>query len=159
MNNRFIYEAELTPNEYGGYSVSFPQLPEAFTFGHDMTESVQRAVEVLELIVAEYLDEGRRLPAPKFAGYSDGVLHCAISIEVTPELIERTKCVTAGEAARLLGLTKGRITNMLNAGVLQAVPFGNDRLVTLASINDRIANPGKSGRPRKEAQAETLTKG
>jgi excisionase family DNA binding protein len=74
----------------------------------------------------------------------------AVSVEVTPEMIERMKCVTATEAARKLGVSKGRVTHMLNAGVLQAVPFGNDRLVTLASINERIENPRKAGRPRKD---------
>ncbi|MDR1358661.1 MAG: type II toxin-antitoxin system HicB family antitoxin [Coriobacteriales bacterium] len=153
MKRRFVYEAEFILDEYDGYSVAFPQLPDAFTQGKDLIESVEMAAEVLELIIAEYLDEGRRLPVPMFYGYSDKVLRIAISVEVTPELIERTKCVTATEAATMLGLSNGRITHLLDAGILQAVPFGNDRLVTLVSINKRLTNPIKSGRPRKETAA------
>ncbi|MDR1089091.1 MAG: type II toxin-antitoxin system HicB family antitoxin [Coriobacteriales bacterium] len=150
MNRRFVYEAEFIPDEYDGYSVSFPQLPDAFTQGEDLIESVEMAAEVLELIIAEYLDEGKRLPAPMFYGHSDKVLRIAISVEITPEIVARTRCVSATEAAHMLGLSKGRVTHLLDAGILQAIPFGNDRLVTLASINERIRNPKTAGRPRKE---------
>lgn len=140
----------MTPEESGGYSVSFPQLPEAITQGDDMADAIEQAAEVLELVIAAYLDDGIRLPDPVYSGHFEGLQHVAISVEVTQETIERVKCVTASEAARMLGLSKGRITHMLGAGILQAVPFGNDRLVTLASINARINNPKKAGRPPKK---------
>jgi len=147
--SRFIYEAEFELNERNGYSVSFPQLPDAFTFGNDLLEAFHRAAEVLELIIAEYLDEGKPLPAPVFTGYSEDIVRGAISVVVTPEIIERSKCVSASEAASMLGVSKGRITHMLNDGVLQSVPYGNDRLITLVSINNRLSNPRGAGRPRK----------
>jgi predicted RNase H-like HicB family nuclease len=150
MNDRFLYEAEFAPDEFGGYSVAFPQLPEAITFGDDIAECVERAAEVLELIVAEYLDEGKPFPVPVFSTSSRGVLRVAVSVKVTPDDIERTKCVTASEAAGILGVSNGRVTHMLDAGVLQAVPYGDGRLVTLASVNDRLKNPKSAGRPRKE---------
>ena len=150
MNSRFFYEAELVANELGGYSVSFPQLPDAFTYGRDLQESVCRASEVLGLIIAEFLDEGIRLPNPVFSGHSSDTLRIGVSVEVTPEMVGRTKCVTATEAAEMLGLSKGRVSHMLDAGVLQSIPFGNERLVTIASINERKANPRKAGRPRNE---------
>lgn len=155
MKNRFIYEAELKLNEYEGYSVVFPQLPDASTHGRDLAESVERAAEALELIIAEYLDEGKHLPSPTFSGHSEDTLRIAVSVEVTPELIERTKCVTATEAANMLGLSKSRVTHMLDAGILQTVPFGNDRLVTLASIKERLKNPKSAGRPRKEVEVQS----
>ena len=157
MTNRYMYEAEFKPNELGCYSVRFPQLPDAFTFGADLPEALERASEVLELIIAEYLDEGKRLPSPVVQGHSESTLRGIISVEVTPEMIVRSKCVTTSEAASMLGLSRGRITHMLNAGVLQAVPYGNDRLVTLASINDRLKNPRGAGRPRKEASPKLTT--
>ncbi len=58
----------------------------------------------------------------------------------------------------MLGLSTGRISHMLDAGVLQAVPFGNERLVTLASINERKANPRKAGRPKKEKGGKLMEK-
>ena len=38
---------------------------------------------------------------------------------------------------------------MLDDGVLQPVPFGNDRLVTIASVERRKREPKRAGRPRK----------
>ena len=148
MKNRFMYEAEFE-KENTGYSVVFPQLPDAFTQGETLEESVDRAAEVLQLILAEYLDEGRKLPKPEYKGYSQNVFRVAVSVEVTPEFIECSKCVTAVEAANELGVTKGRVTQMLDTGILQAVPFGNERLVTIASINARKAHPRGAGRPKK----------
>jgi predicted RNase H-like HicB family nuclease len=153
MTNRFLYEAELQPNELGGYSVTFPQLSDAFTYGKDLNEAVLRASEVLELVIAEYLDEGISLPEPVFEGHADDVLRIGISVEVTPDLIARTRCVTTSEAATMLNLSRGRVSHMLDAGILQALPFGNERLVTIASINERKANPRKAGRPGKDAMA------
>ncbi|MEG0503646.1 MAG: helix-turn-helix domain-containing protein, partial [Raoultibacter sp.] len=66
------------------------------------------------------------------------------------EFIERTKCVTPTEAAEMLGLSKGRISHMLKSGVLQAVRFGDERLVTIASINKRKKASVGAGRPKTE---------
>lgn len=147
MKERYIYEVELEENELGGYSASFPELPDAFTYGEDLEETVDRAAEVLQLIIAEYLDEGKPLPDPIFRG-SQGAFRLAISVDVSPELIERVKCTTVTEAAKALGVTKGRIVHMLDAGILRALPFGNERLVTIASVNMRKTHPGKPGRPK-----------
>jgi len=150
MKDRFIYEAELEKNETGGYSVTFPDVDGAFTFGDGLESSVDKAAEVLQLVIAGLLDEGEPLPKPRFRGHSDNAFRVAVSVEVSPEIIERVKCMTVTEAAKELRVTKGRICQMLDAGILQAVPFGNERLVTIASINARKANPGKTGRPSKE---------
>jgi antitoxin HicB len=149
MKPRYLYEAEFVQEEDGRYSVEFPQLPDAFTFGNDMAEAMDRAAEVLELIIGEYIDDGKPLPDPIFLGQSNDVLRVAISVTVTPEMIERMKCVSVGEAANMLKITKGRISQMLDANILQGVPFGNERLVTLASINERKKTPKGAGRPKK----------
>jgi len=147
MKERYIYEVELEKNEFGGYSASFPELPDAFTYGEDLEETVDRAAEVLQLIIAEYLDEGKPLPNPVFRG-SQEKLCLAISVDVSPELIERVKCMTVTEAAKALGVTKGRVAHMLDAGILLALPFGNERLVTIASVNMRKSHPRRPGRPK-----------
>ena len=147
MKKRYIYEVELEENELGGYSASFPELPDAFTYGENLEETVDRAAEVLQLIIAEYLDEGKPLPKPVFRG-SQEAFRLAISVDVSPELIERVKCMSVTEAAKALGVTKGRVAHMLDAGILRAIPFGNERLVTIASVNMRKTHPGKPGRPK-----------
>jgi len=149
----FIYEATIT-KEDGYYHAEFEDIGAAYADGATFEEAIQAAAETLKLVLAEYLDTGLLLPKPKFQLSSVDVTRVAIAVDVTQEFIEQSKCVTASEAANMLGLSKGRITNMINSGVLQAVPYGNDRLVTLASINNRINNPRGAGRPRKEAAPE-----
>jgi antitoxin HicB len=148
MSTRFTYEAEFK-NDDDGYFVSYPQLPDAFTQGDNLTQATERAAEVLQLIIASALDAGERLPDPLFKGYDKDTLRTAVSVEVTPDFIERSKCVTVTEAAKMLNLTKGRVAHMLDDGILQTLTYGDTRLVTLASINKRLANPRKAGRPRK----------
>ncbi|MCL2529032.1 MAG: type II toxin-antitoxin system HicB family antitoxin [Coriobacteriia bacterium] len=152
----YIYEATIT-KEDGYYYAEFADIGAAYADGATFEEAVKAAAETLKLVLAEHLDTGLQLPRPTFQLSSDVAMRVAIAVDVTQEFIEQSKCVPASEAARMLGLSKGRISNMINSGVLQAVPYGNDRLVTLASINDRLKNPRGAGRPRKEASPELTT--
>ena len=45
-----------------GYSVSFPQIEDAFTFGTTREEAIRRAAEVLKLILSERIEEGTEIP-------------------------------------------------------------------------------------------------
>ena len=147
----FVYEAAINKEEES-YHVEFNDFGAAYADGTTVVEAIKAAAETLQLALAEYLDTGMKIPEPSFRLSDNEMLRIAIAVDVTPEFIERTNCVTTGEAAKMLGLSKGRITHMLNAGILQAVPYGNDRLVTLASINERLKNPREAGRPRKKVE-------
>jgi len=148
----FIYEATIT-KEDGYYHAEVEDIGAVYADGTSLEEAIKAAAETLKLVLAEYLDTGLQIPKPTFRLSSDDAMRVAIAVEVTQEFIEQSKCVSTSEAASMLGLSKGRITNMINSGVLQAVPYGKDRLVTLASINDRINNPRGAGRPRKSEHA------
>lgn len=145
----YIYEAKLTEDEDGLY-LTFPDFPGAIADGDDLAEVVEAAAETLKLFVAEYVDNGDPLPEPaySFAAEPGSV---AIAVDVDEDYIQRTKCLTQKEAAEELGVSLGRISHMIDSGILQAVRFGNDRLVTIASVNKRKAAPKKAGRPRKQA--------
>ncbi|MCL2807008.1 MAG: type II toxin-antitoxin system HicB family antitoxin [Coriobacteriia bacterium] len=145
----FIYEATIT-QEDDGHFVQFEDIGAAYAHGATLNEAMVAAAETLQLVLAEYLDTGLPLPEPVFRLSSDGAMRVAVAVDVGDEFIEQSKCVTASEAASRLGVSNARITHMLDSGVLQAVPYGKDRLVTLASINERLANPKKAGRPRKK---------
>jgi len=91
------------------------------------------------------------LPQPVFKLSTDKVARVAIAVDVSSEFIARTKCVTVTEAAYELGVTRSRVSHMLDAGILQGIPYGNERLVTIASVNARKLTPRGAGRPRKES--------
>ncbi|MCL2679900.1 MAG: type II toxin-antitoxin system HicB family antitoxin [Coriobacteriia bacterium] len=145
----YIYQAIITKEEDGFFAV-FENFEEVFAEGNTLDEVVLAAAETLQLTLAEYIDTGLGLPEAVFNPARGDEERMAIAVDVTEGFIERTKCLTVSEAAQRLGVSKGRVSQMLTSGALQAVPFGNERLVTIASVNNRKTNPGQPGRPRKE---------
>lgn len=139
----YTYDAVIE-RDGDGYAVSFPQFPDAVTFGATREEAARRAAEVLVLTLAELIEDGGDLPPQERVAE---VL--AVNVEVTGEDIDRSKCLTIEQAAEELGITAGRVSQLASAGKLQAVTFGKRRMVTLASVADRKAHPPAASRPRK----------
>ena len=59
----FDYPVDLTPEENGTVLVTFPDVPEAITFGADEDEALLLAVDALETGLSFYLDARKPLPA------------------------------------------------------------------------------------------------
>jgi antitoxin HicB len=56
------YAVRLKAAEEGGFTVFFPQVPEAITDGKSEREALERAVNALETALSFYVDDGRDLP-------------------------------------------------------------------------------------------------
>lgn len=144
---RYIYDAVIERDE-DGYAVSFPQFPEAVTFGATREEASRRAAEVLVLTLAERIEEGGEIPSQERVAE---VL--SIGVDVTGDDIDKSKCLTIDQAAQELGVSAGRVSQLASSGKLTAVTFGKRRMVTIASVNERKANPPLPSRPRKVKMA------
>jgi antitoxin HicB len=59
----FNYPVILTPDDNGTVLVTFPDVPEAITFGADVDEALLQAVDALESALAFYVGERKPLPA------------------------------------------------------------------------------------------------
>ena len=59
--------------------------------------------------------------------------------------------MTVAAAANLLGVSRRRVNAMIENGSLAAVKEGRDNMVTIASVDARLASPRPAGRPRKAA--------
>ncbi|MHB1300351.1 MAG: type II toxin-antitoxin system HicB family antitoxin [Burkholderiales bacterium] len=59
----FDYPVTLTPDE-GTILVTFPDVPEAITFGADEDEALLQAVDALETALSFYVDGRKPLPTP-----------------------------------------------------------------------------------------------
>lgn len=59
----FDYPVILTPDE-GTVLVTFPDVPEAITFGADEDEALLQAVDALEAALSFYVDGRKALPIP-----------------------------------------------------------------------------------------------
>lgn len=73
--------------------------------------------------------------------------------KLIPPYIVEGDVVSAAEASRMLGVSAGRITHMLDAGVLDGYREGRRTWVSVASIEKRLSEIPKAGRPRKAQMA------
>ena len=60
----FDYPVTLTPDDNSTVLVTFPDVPEAITFGADKDEALLNAVDALETGLSFYIDDRRPLPVP-----------------------------------------------------------------------------------------------
>ena len=63
----FDYPVELAQDDNGTVMATFPDVPEAITFGSDDDEALLRAVDALETALSFYVDARQPLPAPSKA--------------------------------------------------------------------------------------------
>jgi antitoxin HicB len=59
-----LYPAAFEPQEDGGFTVTFPDLPEAITEGDTEDEAMLHAQEVLSLSLRGRLEDGLEIPVP-----------------------------------------------------------------------------------------------
>ncbi len=61
---RYAYPYELAPQPGGGFTVSFPDVPEAITQGETEQEAAAMAEDALVTALSFYTDRAERLPHP-----------------------------------------------------------------------------------------------
>lgn len=62
--NKLFYPAIFHKAEEGGFWISFPDFPECFSDGDDMTQAYELAVNALGLAITSRETEGEAIPAP-----------------------------------------------------------------------------------------------
>ena len=61
---KYIYPAIFTPEEDGGFSVRFPDIQGCLTSGDDLADALKMSNDALALILVQYEDKKRKIPAP-----------------------------------------------------------------------------------------------
>lgn len=61
---KYVYPVIFEDAEEGGYVVTVPDIPCCFTQGEDMADAIFMAEDVIAMMLAEYEDEGKPVPAP-----------------------------------------------------------------------------------------------
>ena len=123
------YIAVFLPAPEGGYTIMYPDIPEALSQGVDLAESMQNAAEALALVVEAYAKSRKALPAPsgmeavhawaekeKTSGGVDASRECLFPLFAAPEVdmtpvrvtvsIAKSALENIDEKARLAGLTR-----------------------------------------------------
>ena len=94
---RYVYPCVLTTEESGGYSVSFPNVPEALTCGDDRDEALAMAEDALIVALGSYMQCREDIPVPDAAAGEQETV--AVPLVVAAKLALYT-------AMREQGLTK-----------------------------------------------------
>lgn len=66
--NAIRYAAVLEPQPEGGFTVTFPDIPEAITEGDTREDALAHAADVLGLCLDARIEAGDGLPTPSAAG-------------------------------------------------------------------------------------------
>lgn len=116
-NVTWTYPVDLVPDDNGTILVTFPDVPEAHTFGEGEADALRQAEDALVTALAGYIAAGRRLPLP--SDVRDGARSVVVPIAVAAKL-ELCAAMQAG------GWNKAQL-----AKALHLFPAQVDRLVNL----------------------------
>lgn len=144
----YVYEMEFFPVETGAIVVV--PCDEAFggaTSGDDFADAVESAADWLRMTIEDYLMRDKPLPKAEF-GHAPQEPNGRIIVLAVEASLDNIPAVTAAEAAHILGVSSARVAQMCASNLLESWKTGSRRMVTLDSINARLAERPKAGRPK-----------
>ena len=142
-----VYEFEVFEDD--GVLLAFPYDMDGGTQGADFREVCENAADWLQLEMEHRAMHGESFPEATFDNEPrNGGRNVVVAVNAGIETIPK---VLPSEAARMLGVTPGRVTQMVAAGQLETVEQAGRTWVTVYSIEARKADQPKAGRPRKDA--------
>jgi antitoxin HicB len=96
--------------------VSFPDFPEAHTFGDDENEALVRAVDLLEDVLADYIESRRDIPPPSKARKRDRLVSLPILTEAKVRLYGEMRAagIRKAELARRLACHMRQVDRLLD---------------------------------------------
>ena len=142
----FIREFEIVPAE-GGF-VALPVSMEGGTEGDTFEEAVAMAADWLRMMALDALLHGRELGSAGLGNEPrEGGRMVAVAVEAD---VSDAPAMTAAQAAQALGVSTARVAQMCAAGQLASWKVGATRMVACESVEERLAEAPRAGRPRRE---------
>ncbi|OUO60414.1 helix-turn-helix domain-containing protein [Olsenella sp. An270] len=144
-----VYEFEVFQEE--GRFIAVPYDMEGATQGEDFEDLCLMVADWLKMHIEDWEIAGKELPTPTFGNKPrHGGTNMVFGISAGIETIEK---VTASEAARMLGVTQGRVSQMIKDARLYGWREGRNAYVSLDSVRARLTEKPRAGRPLKVAAA------
>ena len=119
MNNQTLaYPARFRPEPEGGFSISFPDFPEAHSQGDSRAEAYEMASDCLYTAIEWRIQRKAAIPAPSAS--KRGQVLIAVPLEVAPKLAlyqaMRERGVNNSALARDLRVSENAVRRMLDPG-------------------------------------------
>lgn len=111
----YRYPVELTPDDNDTVMVTFPDVPEAVTFGDDEADALARAPDALETALAGYIEDRRNIPTPSPAQgrpVVDLTLLAALKLEAYMAM--RARQWRKADLARALAVNPRQVDRLLD---------------------------------------------
>ena len=143
-----VYEFEVFQGEK--YLLAFPYDMDGGTQGEDFRDACESAADWLQSEMEHRAMRGDPFPEPTFGNEPEhGGRTVIVAVNAGKDTIRK---VSASKAAKMLGVTPGRVTQMVAAGKLDGFKDddGVHSWITLDSVEARLAEQPKAGRPKKE---------
>lgn len=110
------YPAHLEPQPEGGFTVTFPDIPEAITQGEDVEDALLHAADVLESAMDYYIEEGKAIPAPSKPKRGQHVVELPASYTAKILLLNEMAAqkVRPAELARRMKITRQEVNRLID---------------------------------------------
>lgn len=146
---QYVYEFEMWRGEEQWLIEPFDI--SGITQGEDVADACESAADLLRETICDYLMRGE---APPLASFGNELTHDGVRVVVSVDAsLDDVEKVSASKAAEMLGVSRGRITAMVQSGLLDGWKDGRNTWITLASVDARLASPRGAGRPKKAVSA------
>lgn len=148
-----MYICEFEFEQDGDFVLCWPFFPGRVggTQGEDFDDAVEMAADWLRTVALDLLMRGEdvpKLPLGNKPMRGGGIVVIAVDAS-----LKDVPAVTAAEAASLLGVSTARVTQLAKAGQLDSWKVGRTRMVSIESVQLRLTEERKAGRPKKKLAA------
>ena len=110
------FPVKLSKEPEGGYTVTFPDIPEAITCGESIEDALYHAKDALESAMDFYLDDKRPVPAPSKPKRGQHTVELPASVAAKVLLLNEMsdQKVRPAELARRLKVTPQEVTRLID---------------------------------------------
>jgi antitoxin HicB len=108
------YPVTLTQDDNDTILVTFPDFPEATTFGDDESEALARAADALETVIEAYIRDKRDIPAPSAGTGPSVTLPSLVDTKMQIYAAMRAQRVGKAELAKRLKVFLPQIDRLLD---------------------------------------------
>ncbi len=145
----YTYEFEVFESD--GLLIAAPYDMDGGSQGENWQDLGDMVADWLRGEINYRLMRGIELPAHTFGNTPRaGGVNIVVSVQAGLDTVEH---VTAADAARMLGVSPGRVSQMLSSGQLIGWRDGHSSYVTRDSVEARLDSTPRAGRPRAAACA------
>ena len=111
---QYVYPCILTPENEGGFFISFPDVPEALTGGDDRTEALAMAEDALATALGMYVKEREDIPVPSalVPGQEVVAVPPIVAAKLALYTAMRRQGVTKVALAERLGLSESAVRKL-----------------------------------------------